>query len=355
MTISIIDDIKTSNKGFSTEMPNEEYADAQTRYPEAPVTDVEAPFSNFINEDDDAQALLNAIFTTDKVEQGRMSRILRGRKSLVGEQWASALDTYGRVRRKNTVTPGNRIQDMLSNSSFAYINSLDDISYLTDGTHVIAVKDMPAEQLTQARNGALLRNVTFLPSTPAAREVFKAAKTTASSSVIEAKKFYVVDTERCHKSTFVMVERKDEIEMFLPERKSVVMVSERLNRRIDQRIHQRELAEQKAAVAEAERLLAETERIKAEQEAWAMTTCFKCSIDKGEHKYCQDCRRVTCAMDFVNCRRCGKLIGCIRCSERIAFQGRSGATYCNRKEAELAEPIATNVAFRANERRSLIA
>ena len=352
MTTSVIND---KIKGYSTDMPNENYAAVQTLYPEVAVAANDAPFSNFISEDADAAALLNAIFTTDQVEQGRMSRLLRGRKALLGEQWASAQDTYGRVRRKNTVTPGKRIEDLLSNNSFAYINTLDGISFLTDGTYIIAVKDMPAEQLSQGKNGSLLKNITFLPSTPAAREIFKVAKTTASSSVIETKRFYVIDAARCHKSTFVMVEKKDEVEMFLPDRKAVAMVSERLNRRIDQRKHQRELANQKAADAEAERIKVEAERIKSEQEAWAKTTCIKSSVDKGDHKYCSDCRRVTCAMDFVNCRRCGRLIGCGRCSERIAFQGRSGAIYCNRKESELAEPIATNVAFRANERRSLIA
>lgn len=330
---------------FSTNLPNKKFAENQYLYTEVDKDEQPQAIITPIDEDDGVMALIAALFSSDTVEQSRMSMMVRGRKSIKSDEWVCAQDSMGRVRRKNARNPGQRIGDLFASSSFAFCGAYEEFAYFTDGTHIVSVKNMPSAQFDQARNGLLLKNVTMLASTPASRDTFKAAKVSASKSVIKAKDLYVIDTERCHESVFVMTSKKDENEMFLPSGRGVAAVKERLARRIDQRERQAEIEAQKAAEAEAE-------RIRAEQEVWSVTVCIRCAVTKGEHDYCRACRRVTCAREFVNCRRCGKLIGCVKCSEHTAVRSRSGALYCNRKESEAAEPTVRRYAARANQRRS---
>ena len=332
---------------YSTEQPDTQYAALLVEYGETDKTDNPTEQLDTIDTDKNLTDLLNGMFDdprATRVEHERILRVVAGQNYLPEDALASAMDTHGRVRAKNARYPGERIEMLLGDKDFAFCGEYKEMTFFSDGRRIIAVKGAPEDVISAARSGELLKNISRLASTPASKNVFKEAKITASKSVIDAKNLYVIDMRRCKTSEFVMTDKKAESKMFLPVKQEVADVAKRLARRIAQRERQETL--------EAQRLEEEkVERVRREQEERDARICDKCGVRKGEHNYCRPCRRVSCASEFLHCRRCGKVICCARCSANVA-RGRSGAPYCSTEHDIAAEPAVRKGTIHANQRRA---
>jgi len=214
------------------------------------------------------------------------------------------------MRRKNARHPSERIEELLINKSFVFCDEFNNISFFTDGVHIIAINNIPSLALLEARQGKLLKEITLMTSTPAPKAVFKRAKVTASKTVLPSKNLYVVDMNRCRTSQIIMTNKNNGPDEFMPNYEVVAEMTSRLKHRIKQQKHESERGDAK--------------------------NCDNCGFSLSTHNLCQHCNRKACANTLVSCRQCGTNAGCIFCGTQ-AIKGRTGYRYCSIEHVRASE------------------
>lgn len=235
---TVIDMSELKLSSYSTEMPDTDYAESLTRYDR--VETVSAV--KIVDEGERADletAVQNLIDSMDTVAAKKRPSVVdnfRFRVFLGEDVEPSGLiyrmDKNGRMRHRNTETPGQLITIALANKSFALIGEYREMSYLTDGDKIIAIAHMPYEARVSARRGNLLADITNMMEQPSTLKVFKRAKRQANSYVLKTSNLLVVDAKRAYRSQFVMRSSKEETGMFIPDAEKVADMKARLEERI---------------------------------------------------------------------------------------------------------------------------